>query len=116
MANLKRNMIELVKEVKEGEVVTETYLTPVFIPLSTVYQALDLTNEMGKVKLENEREMIEKLADFVTKDVYNNQFTKEQLMNGLHAPEAIDILKEQVIFVLRGYQSDKTKKFLEKKN
>ncbi len=27
-------MIELVKEVKEGEIVTEKYLTPVFIPFS----------------------------------------------------------------------------------
>ncbi|WP_286201365.1 hypothetical protein [Bacillus sp. ISL-4] len=41
MANLKRNMIELVKEVKEGEIVTEKYLTPVFIPFSVVYEALD---------------------------------------------------------------------------
>lgn len=29
IANLKRNMIELVKEVKEGEIETVKYLTPV---------------------------------------------------------------------------------------
>ncbi|MGW8428824.1 hypothetical protein ACWGJQ_25825 [Peribacillus simplex] len=39
MANLKRNMIELVKEVKEGEIETVKYLTPVFIPFSVVYEA-----------------------------------------------------------------------------
>lgn len=48
MANLKRNMIELVKEVKEGEIVTEKYLTPVFIPFSVVYEAIDMTDEIDK--------------------------------------------------------------------
>lgn len=116
MANLKRNMIELVKEVKEGEVVTEKYLTPVFIPLSVVYQAIDLSKDMAKVTSENEREMIDKLVDFVANDIYKGQFTKEELINGLHAPDAIETLREQVIFITRGYQSDETKKFLEKKN
>lgn len=116
MANLKRNMIELVKEVKEGEVVTETYLTPVFIPLSVVYQAIDLSKDIQKVTIETEKEMIEKLVDFVANEVYKGQFTKDELINGLHAPDAIETLREQVIFITRGYQSEKTKKFLEKKN
>jgi len=34
MAELKRHMIELVKDVKEGELVTEKYLTPMFLPMS----------------------------------------------------------------------------------
>ena len=43
MANLKRNMIQLVKEVKEGgEVITETFLTPVFISFSVVYESVDI--------------------------------------------------------------------------
>lgn len=109
-------MIELVKEVKEGEVVTETYLTPVFIPLSVVYQAIDLSKDIQKVTIETEKEMIEKLVDFVANEVYKGQFTKDELINGLHAPDAIETLREQVIFITRGYQSEKTKKFLEKKN
>lgn len=116
MANLKRNMLELVKEVKEGEIVTEKYITPVFIPLSVVYQAIDLSKDMTKISAENEREMIDKLVDFVANDIYKNQFTKAELTNGLHAPNAIETLREQVLFVTRGYQSDETKKYLAKKN
>ena len=116
MANLKRNMIELVKEVKEGEIVTEKFLTPPFIPLSVVYQAIDLNVEMSKISAEAEKEYVEKLADFVVNDVYKNQFTKEQLINGLHAPDAIQTLSEQVIFITRGRQTEETKKYLAKKD
>lgn len=116
MANLKRNMIELVKEVKEGEVITQKYLTPPFIPLSVVYQAIDLTAEMAKKTVVNEKEIIDKLLDFVANDVYKGQFTKEELINGLHAPDAIEVLQQQILFVSRGYQSDETKKYLAKNN
>ncbi|MEE3951663.1 phage tail assembly chaperone G [Peribacillus frigoritolerans] len=101
MANLKRNMIELVKEVKEGESVTENYLTPVFIPFSVVYEALDMTEAIDKSEKEksagSERELIEKLMDFVANKVYNKQFTKEELFKGLHAPDAIQTLQEQIM-------------------
>jgi hypothetical protein len=116
MALLKRNMIELVKEVKEGEVITEKYLTPVFIPLSTVYQAIDLTNDLENNTKMTEKELIERLIDFVANDIYKGQFTKEELTNGLHAPDAIQNLYEQILFIARGQQSDETKKYLAKKN
>ncbi|MGD7021781.1 phage tail assembly chaperone G [Rossellomorea vietnamensis] len=116
MANLKRNMIELVKEVKEGEIVTEKYLTPVFIPLSTVYQAIDLTNDIEKNTKLNEKELIEKLIDFVANNIYKGKFTKVELTNGLHAPDAVQTLYEQILFIARGQQSEETKKFLAKKN
>jgi hypothetical protein len=45
-------MIELVKEVKEGEIVTEKYLTPVFIPFSVAVgngiKEKNLTLRIGK--------------------------------------------------------------------
>lgn len=116
MANLKRNMIELVKEVKEGEIVTEKYLTPVFIPLSVVYQAIDLKAETDKVTIENEKELIDKLLNFVANEVFKGQFTKEELINGLHAPEAIDVLMQQILFIARGQQTAETKNYLAKKN
>ena len=114
MANLKRNIIELVKEVKEGEIITQTYYTPPFIPLSVTYQAIDLTAKMEKGTRENEKMLIDELVNFVVNDVYKNQFTKEELENGLHAPTAMDVLSEQLLFVARGYQSSETKKSLEK--
>lgn len=116
MANLKRNMIELVKEVKEGEIITGKYLTPVFIPLSVVYQAIDLTTELEKVTNATEKELIDKLVDFIVNDVYKNQFSKEDLINGLHAPEAVRILQEQILFIAQGYQSDETKNYLAKRS
>ncbi|WP_299090341.1 hypothetical protein [uncultured Metabacillus sp.] len=116
MATLKRNMIELVKEVKEGEIVTEKYLTPVFIPLSVVYEALDLNSELQKVNVSNEKEITDKFIDFIVNKVYKGQFTREELINGLHAPDAISTLHEQVLFITQGYQSDATKKYLAKKS
>lgn len=115
-ATLKKNLIVLVKEVKEGEILTETYYTPAFIPLSVVYQAIDLSKEMGKVTLDNEVEIINKMVDFVAKEIYKDQFTKEDLINGLHAPDAIQTLREQIIFITRGQQSDEVKKLLAKKS
>ncbi|MFE4810611.1 phage tail assembly chaperone G [Peribacillus simplex] len=115
MANLKRNMIKLVKEVKEGEVITETYLTPVFIPFSVVYEAVDIQEDIDKNTL-TEKELFDKMIDIVANKIYNKQFTIQDLLNGLHAPDAIQPLQEQVIFVSRGYQSDETKKYMEKKS
>ena len=114
MANLKRNMIELIKEVKEGEIVTEKFLTPVFIPFSIIYEALDMIEEINKSK--TEKDLLDKMIDFVATRIYNNQFTKEALFNGLHAPDASRILYEQILFITQGAQSDETKKFLTRTN
>ena len=123
MANLKRNLIELVTNPEEAaggaEVETKKYWTPAFIPLSVIYQATDLTAEIDNSDDEDklsERELIGKLIDFVANDVYKGQFTREELENGLHAPSAITTLQEQIVFIAQGQQSNETKKFLEKKN
>ncbi|MRX70844.1 hypothetical protein GJU40_01515 [Bacillus lacus] len=116
MANLKRNMIELVTDVKEGELVTKKYLTPPFIPLTVVYTAIDLISEIEKENKASEKDLIDKLIDFVAKDLYKEQFSKDELINGLHAPDAIGVLQAQIMFIAQGQQSDETKKFLEKKN
>lgn len=114
MADLKRNMIELVKEVKGDEVITERYWTPPFIPFSVVYEAVDLAKKIDEGEM-SDVEMFDLLIDFVVDRIYNNQFTKEELMNGIHAPDAVRILQEQVIFVSQGQQSSDTKNFLAKK-
>ncbi|CDQ17941.1 hypothetical protein SAMN05192559_104101 [Halobacillus karajensis] len=120
MANLKRQMIELVKEVKdEGEVVTEKFLTPAFLHFSVVYEAMDLAEEVfesSNNSLKEEKEKIDKALIFIADRLYNKQFTKEELFNGLHGPNAIATIQEQIIFAANGVQSDETKKFLEKKN
>lgn len=119
MAELKRHMIELVKEVREGELVTEKFLTPLFIPMKVVYEAIDLAAEIDKSGdgAQEEKELIEKLLSFTSDKVYGGQFTKEELFGGLHGPDAIRILQEQILFIARGMQNGETKKYLrEKKN
>ncbi|MGM8215178.1 phage tail assembly chaperone G [Bacillaceae bacterium W0354] len=108
-------MIELVKEVKAGEIVTEKYLTPAFIPMSVVYEAIDMMSELGQVTVKNEKDMIDRMLSFIADKAYGGQFTKEELFNGLHAPDAVRVLEEQILFIARGTQNDDTKKYLEKK-
>lgn len=114
MSKNKRSAIQLVKEVKEGEVVTETYLSPLFIPLSVTYEALDLAKTIDDKDM-GEREKTEKLVHFIANTLYKKQFTVDELINGLHGPEALETLYEQLVFATNGYQSDETKKFLAKK-
>ncbi|WP_409297756.1 phage tail assembly chaperone G [Peribacillus sp. SCS-26] len=115
MANLKRNMIELVKEVKEGEVVTEKYITPVFIPLSVVYEAIDLADGLNQ-EGQSEKDSMDKLLDFIANKIYKDQFTKEDLFNGIHGPNASAVLWEQLLFVTQGFQTEEAKNYLAKKN
>ncbi len=117
MANLKRNMIELVKNVEEaqkgGEVELEKFWTPPFIPFSKVRQALQMQADMDEDS--TELETMEMLAQFVAQEIYNKQFTIDDLYERLHAPDALEALQSQLIFVAQGDQTDATKKFLEKK-
>lgn len=114
MADLKRNMIELVKNPEEalrgGEVEMEKFWTPPFIPFSKVREAMQLASEMEKGKL-TETEMIDRLIDFIV-DVYGKQFTKEDVYNRIHGPDAVQVLQENIIFVAQGNESSSTKKFL----
>lgn len=117
MANLKRNMIEIVTEVKEGELVTKKFVTPMFIPMRVVYEAIDLVAELNTRKNSaEEKDLIEKLGSFIAEKVYNGQFTKDELFDGIHAPNAIDELFSQILFISRGEQSEEVKKFLAKKD
>lgn len=115
MANLKRSKIELVTEVKEGEIITKVFYTPPFLPMSVMYEGLDVAEAIENGEL-SEREKLEKMAIFVADTLYKGQFTTEDIENGLHGPEAIEALQEQLVFSTNGYQSDETKNFLAKKN
>lgn len=114
-SNLKRHTIELVTAVKEGEVETKVFMTPPFIKFSFVYEALDLLDDLiSNKKKKAEKEILETAADFVAR-AYGGQFTKEELMDGLHAPQLAESLFDQVQFVAHGKENDETKKFLAKK-
>src|SRR5699024_10785893 len=98
MANLKRNMIELVKNPDEankgGEIETERFWTPVHIPLKVMYEALDLSEEMAGIESgesdKSFRDGTKLKLDSSAKSAYNGQDTKEELLNRPHAPGAIN--------------------------
>lgn len=124
MANLKRNMIELVKNPEEankgGEIETERFWTPVHIPLKVMYEALDLSEEMANIESgkskKSFRDAMDLMMDFIANKAYNGQFTKDDLLERLHAPDAINTLQEQIMFIAQGETSDSTKNFLANKN
>lgn len=115
-------MIELVKNPEEvakgGEVEMEKYWTPPFLPLTVTYEAIDLMESVEKEEENGNvspRHFLELMMDFVANKAYGGQFTKEDLQNRLHAPDAIEALQSQVLFISQGQQSDATKNFLAKK-
>ncbi|PWA08660.1 hypothetical protein DCC39_14575 [Pueribacillus theae] len=118
MANLKRNMIELIKNpeevIKGGEPEFDKYWTSPFIPLDVTLEAVDFAEKLENGEITGSESILE-MADFVAQKIFNGQFTKDDIRQRLHAPDAIDELQSQIFFVARGEQSDATKKFLEKK-
>lgn len=120
MANLKRNMIELIKnpeEVNNGaEPEIEKIWTPPFISLDVVYEAMDLMSKTEDEEADiSEREAFDMMLDFVANKIYKDKITEEDLRTRLHAPDAIETLQDQVLFIAQGQQTDETKKFLEQK-
>lgn len=95
----KQMTIELVTEVKEnGELVTQEFKTPIFIPFSKL---IKITKELQGLEDKSEMEAMEEMAKVIC-DLYNKQFTPEQLMDGLHSPDAVRIIKENVEFISTG--------------
>ena len=117
-------MIELVKNPDEankgGEIETERFWTPVHIPLKVMYEALDLSEEMAGIESgesdKSFRDAMDLMMDFIANKAYNGQFTKDDLLNRLHAPDAINTLQEQIGFIASGETSESTKNFLANKN
>ena len=123
MANLKRNIIKLAKTdakgkavLENGEVVLETFFSSPFIPFRVVLEATKLSARMQKATADTEVDMAEELINFVAQDIYGKQFTKDDLLDRLHAPDAMQEIQNQIDFVAQGHQSDETKKFLAQKN
>lgn len=121
MANLKRNLIRLVKNPEEAmkgaEVEYETFWTSPFLPASVTYEAMDLADEMDdEENKKTTKEIADLLGDFVATKVYGGQFTLDDIKNRYHGPDLINELQGQIIFVAQGQQTNETKKFLEKKN
>ncbi|MGI2239323.1 phage tail assembly chaperone G [Staphylococcus cohnii] len=89
----KQMSIELVTDVKDnGELVTETYKAPNFIPFSKLIKA---TTALEGLEEKTEMESME-ITFQVVCDLYNNQFTVQELMDGLDSRNAVSIIQENI--------------------
>lgn len=113
----KRNFIKLVQVDKKGNLETDTegnpkydtFLTPTQIPFRKIYDAADLmdTQEEAKSTKENMDEMLDMVVD-----IYNKQFTKDDLLDRLHAPDAVEELQGQIEFIAQGQMGEERQKKL----
>lgn len=95
----KQMSIELIQDVNEnGELVTKEYQTPKFIPFSKLMKA---TEKLEKLEDKSEMEAMDEMMQVIC-DFYNNQFTTEELMDGLHAPDAVRVIRENIEFISTG--------------
>lgn len=61
-------------------------------------------------------QLIDELADVVAVS-YNGQFTKDEMLDGIDAPELFEVLMEQLQSIFEKKEvTDTTKDFLDKKN
>ncbi|TDM35190.1 phage tail assembly chaperone G [Macrococcoides canis] len=115
---MKRNFIKLVENVQEvveknAEPKFKTFVTPSFIPLRKIYDATDIQNELENNNNLTEREQMDMMLDMVV-DIYGKQFTKNELLEGLHSPDAGVELMEQMEWVVQGKMDEARKKELAK--
>lgn len=122
---LKRNYIQLVTGTNDkGEPTFETFLTPHFISLDVMYEAVDVMEELEELEEKNNksknpepmskimRQQMDLMMDVVV-NIYGGQFDVKALKSGLHAPNMREELQGQIEFIAAGQQDDETKKFVE---
>lgn len=102
------------KEDKNGNLEVKTYFTPNFIPFRKIYEATEIMEGVTEEGTQlTEKEMFKRMTDFVV-DVYNKQFTSDELLDRLHAPDAIEEIQAQVQFIAQGQMDEERKKQLAK--
>ena len=111
---MKRNVLKLVKDpsnTDNPELIP--YITPGFIPFSLVYESLEVLEELDNPdNKKSSKEQMDTVMDLVVR-IYGNQFKRDDLLQRLHSPDAMNTLKAQIQFVAQGVQDDETKNFLE---
>ena len=116
----KRNFIKLIQIDKKGNAVTDsegnakydTFITPTHIPFRKIYDAANLMDNSSDVE-KSAQENIDEMLDMVV-DLYNNQFTKDSLLDRLNAPDAVEELQQQIEFIAQGQMDEERKKQLAK--
>lgn len=113
--NLKQHYILFTETKENGALHTYPVFTPDFIPFKTVIAATKMAAEIQKAdSSEAEMQMLNRMVAFVAEDIYQGRITVKDIEDKLHAPDALETLKEQIAFVSQGYQTDEAKKFMKK--
>lgn len=115
MSNLKRNYIKLINNPEKvqndnAEPQFETFITPHFIPFRLIYSSMDALATADDPNT-SESEALDELMNMVT-EIYNNQFNREDILDRLHSPDALEELRGQVEFVAQGKMEEERKKEL----
>ena len=114
----KNRDLKLVTGVKtvdgEQQLEYKTYPYPIFVKGGIVKRAVDLAS-----KLESQEDLsssiVDDMADFVV-DVYGNQFTRDELIDGTQAHELMEKLSEVLQLVMTGEAvKGKQKEFIQEK-
>lgn len=126
MAGLKREKIELIKNIDEvndgAEIEVERVWTVPFVTYGTSLEAVSIYQEV--VEPDNglsEEDRNDKVIDFLVEKAFGNKITKEDIYKRLPGPGFNDgmngqeVLLHLLIFIGNGEQSEETKKFLEGK-
>ena len=113
---MKRNFIKLIsnqEQVTEGkEPLFNTFVSPSFVPYRKMYEAMQIL-EKQETEGANELELTNVMIDFIV-DLYGKQFTKEELLDGLHAPDANAEIMGHIEFFAQGKLTEERKKELAK--
>lgn len=70
-----------------------------FSPAKNIFKAQKLFSRMEQ-EPENELEIIEEILDFIAKDVYRGEFTKDQVLEGIDSADFMDELQTQLMMVM----------------
>uniref|UniRef100_UPI001AEC3E2C phage tail assembly chaperone G n=1 Tax=Staphylococcus sp. GDK8D68P TaxID=2804092 RepID=UPI001AEC3E2C len=99
---MKNNSIELITQFDESgnPVRTETFLTRPTIKLVLVYECVSFLSTLSETPDTND---IQQMMDLTVR-IYDEQFTKNQLIDGLPSHLAVPTLYQQIIFIASGNQ------------
>lgn len=99
----------------EQQLVYKSYPYPIFVKGGLVKKAIDIAADMEQTENTTMAQNIDKLADFVV-EVYGNQFSRDELIDGIQAHELMEKLSGVLKFVISGEEnSGEQKKFIQEK-
>ena len=76
----------------------ETFFSK-FSPAKNIFKAQKLFSRLES-EPEKEMEVIEEILDFIAKDVYNAEFTKDDILEGIDSADFMEELQTQLMLVM----------------